>query len=80
MKERLPDRLATALAERLALDGAIAHITDAALRQAETRLADWLFLPNGTEGFAKAEVTVGGISTAELSSKQWKPNAFRVCM
>jgi hypothetical protein len=27
------------------------------------------FHPTGTEGFAKAEVTVGGISTAELSSK-----------
>ena len=29
----------------------------------------WSFSPNGTEGFAKAEVTVGGVSTAELSSK-----------
>ena len=42
---------------------------DADLRDAEARLADWQFRPNGTEGFAKAEVTVGGISTAELSSK-----------
>ncbi len=36
---------------------------------AEGRLADWRFTPNGSEGFAKAEVTIGGISTAELSSK-----------
>ncbi|NBU85208.1 MAG: aminoacetone oxidase family FAD-binding enzyme, partial [Sphingomonadaceae bacterium] len=27
------------------------------------------FHPNGTEGYAKAEVTAGGISTAELSSR-----------
>ena len=27
------------------------------------------FRPNGSEGFATAEVTVGGVSTAELSSK-----------
>jgi predicted flavoprotein YhiN len=33
------------------------------------RLSDWRFHPNGTEGFAKAEVTAGGISTAELSSQ-----------
>lgn len=65
----LPDRLAAALAERLALDGELGRQRDAALAQAEKRLADWRFRPNGTEGFAKAEVTVGGISTAELSSK-----------
>ncbi len=32
-------------------------------------MADWRFTPNGSEGFAKAEVTIGGISTAELSSQ-----------
>ena len=69
LRDRLPDRLATTLAQRLALDGALANITDSALRRAEAQLADWQFLPNGTEGFAKAEVTVGGVSTAELSSK-----------
>lgn len=65
----LPDRLADVLADRLAVEGRLADQTDAALRAAEARLADWTFHPNGTEGFAKAEVTVGGISTAELSSK-----------
>lgn len=30
---------------------------------------DWRFAPNGTEGYAKAEVTAGGIATAELSSR-----------
>ena len=65
----LPDRLATALAEQLGPAGELANWKDAALSAAEQRLAAWRFLPNGTEGFAKAEVTVGGISTAELSSK-----------
>jgi predicted Rossmann fold flavoprotein len=65
----LPKRLADALAERLALDGALAGLTDAALRQAAARLGAWRFTPTGSEGFAKAEVTVGGVSTAELSSK-----------
>lgn len=65
----LPDRLADVLADRLAVEGRLADQTDAALRVAEARLAGWTFHPNGTEGFAKAEVTVGGISTADLSSK-----------
>jgi predicted Rossmann fold flavoprotein len=65
----LPDRLAETLADQLALAGELANIPDRALDAAERRLADWRFLPNGTEGFAKAEVTIGGISTAELSSQ-----------
>jgi predicted Rossmann fold flavoprotein len=65
----LPDRLAEALADQLALPGELANISDAKLEAAERRLADWRFTPNGSEGFGKAEVTVGGISTAELSSQ-----------
>ena len=65
----LPDRLAEALAERLALAGELANLPDRALEAAERRLADWRFAPDGTEGFAKAEVTVGGIATAGLSSQ-----------
>lgn len=65
----LPERLAAALGERLALSGTLADLTDAKLAAAEQRLGAWAFHPNGTQGYAKAEVTVGGISTAELSSK-----------
>lgn len=65
----LPDRLATTLGERLALPGDLANLSDARLADAERRLAAWTFTPNGSEGFAKAEVTVGGVSTAELSSQ-----------
>lgn len=67
--EALPDRLADALAEKLALATELANTPDRKLDDAARRLADWRFSPNGTEGYAKAEVTVGGISTAELSSQ-----------
>lgn len=69
LRAALPDRLADALCDRLQMEGALANLTDSALREAEARLAGWAFHPNGSEGFAKAEVTVGGVSTAELSSK-----------
>ena len=66
---QLPARLAEALAERLALPGQLADLTDARLRAAGERLRHWPFQPTGTEGFAKAEVTAGGIGTAGLSSQ-----------
>jgi predicted Rossmann fold flavoprotein len=65
----LPDRLAETLAAQLALAGELANLPDRDLETAEHCLANWGFMPNGSEGFAKAEVTIGGISTAELSSQ-----------
>ena len=69
LRDLLPDRLADALAEKIALTGELGNLPDAKLRTAAERLFRWQFHPNGTEGFAKAEVTIGGISTRELSSK-----------
>jgi hypothetical protein len=69
LRERLPDRLADALADRLGLDRELGNLSDKDLRAAQSKLADWRFAPNGTEGYAKAEVTAGGIATAELSSR-----------
>ena len=71
----LPDRLAEALAERLGLAGELANLPDKVLEAAERRLAGWSFRPSGTEGFAKAEVTVGGIATAGLSSQTMEARA-----
>lgn len=65
----LPTRLAEALATRINNPTQLANIPDRVLHEIESKLASWPFTPTGTEGFAKAEVTVGGISTAELSSK-----------
>ena len=69
LREAIPQRLADTLADRLGIEGDLGNVPDKALREAETRLRRWTFHPNGTEGFAKAEVTAGGISTAELSSQ-----------
>ena len=66
---RLPERLADTLADRIGFAGNLADLPDRALTEAAARLAGWRFTPNGSEGFAKAEVTAGGISTDGLSSK-----------
>ena len=39
------------------------------LRRLAEKLHHWQILPSGTEGFAKAEVTLGGVDTNELSSQ-----------
>jgi predicted Rossmann fold flavoprotein len=70
----LPDRLATALADALALPGELAAHKDAALAHAMQQLKAWAFRPDGTEGFAKAEVTAGGIDTAMLNSRTMAAN------
>jgi predicted Rossmann fold flavoprotein len=40
-----------------------------ALTSLERELHEWVFKPAGTEGYEKAEVTVGGVDTGELSSQ-----------
>ena len=69
LRDALPQRLADILADRVGIEGALHNAPDKALAAAEARLGRWEFRPNGTEGFAKAEVTVGGIATGELSSR-----------
>ena len=66
---QLPDRLVQALVQRLPPVAELGGLTDALLGEIEAKFADWQFSPTGTEGFAKAEVTLGGIATAGLSSQ-----------
>lgn len=74
---RLPARLADTLSERIGISAELGNISDRQLDQAEQRLRDWHFRPNGTEGFAKAEVTAGGIATAGLSSQTMEATMLR---
>ena len=66
----LPNRLAEAWA---GLDEAwqrpINEASDKALLRLAERLTQWELVPTGTEGYAKAEVTVGGVDTRGLSSQ-----------
>jgi predicted Rossmann fold flavoprotein len=43
--------------------------TNAGLAHLEDQLHNWTFTPAGTEGFEKAEVTVGGVDTDELDAR-----------
>ncbi len=71
----MPDRLAVILCQQLGLPGELGNISDDALSAASARLKAWQFKPVGTEGYAKAEVTAGGIDTDALSSKTMEAKA-----
>jgi len=75
LAQHLPERLAETLSSKLKQSGRnLADYKDLELKELTKTLANWEFTPSGTEGFAKAEVTIGGVSTAELSSKTMEAN------
>jgi hypothetical protein len=47
----------------------VMEASDKALNALATSLSAWEVVPTGTEGYAKAEVTAGGVDTRELSSQ-----------
>ncbi|MEM7069687.1 MAG: NAD(P)/FAD-dependent oxidoreductase [Pseudomonadota bacterium] len=70
LSQHLPERLANTLGAQLdSSNRNLADYKDADLQKFTRSLSNWQFRPNGTEGFAKAEVTIGGVSTNELSSR-----------
>ena len=69
LAEILPARMAQALAQAGLPEGPLANIPDRTLTAFAARLKDWEVQPTGSEGWPKAEVTLGGIDTRDLSSK-----------
>lgn len=65
LRQILPRRFADRWVELHPLEGNSAR----AFADAERHLHDWEVLPEGTEGFGKAEVTAGGVDTGEISAK-----------
>jgi predicted Rossmann fold flavoprotein len=68
----LPKRLAIYLCDKAGIHGALADLSHKKLKTIADNVQDWRLKPNGTEGFATAEVTRGGVSTHELSSKTFE--------
>ena len=65
----LPARLAAAMAAQHLPPRTIGEIGDGDLRKLGAMLKAWVLKPSGTEGYAKAEVTLGGVDTEALSSQ-----------
>lgn len=65
----LPKRLVEALFDEALLNKAMNQLLHKELEQLAVDLESWEILMNGTEGYRTAEVTLGGVDTDELSSK-----------
>ena len=66
----VPARLAeTWVAQDADWQRPVADCSDKALARLAERLARWELAPTGTEGYKKAEVTLGGVDTRDLSSQ-----------
>ncbi|WP_293779770.1 NAD(P)/FAD-dependent oxidoreductase [uncultured Oxalicibacterium sp.] len=84
LKKNLGNLLAQWLPSRLAegwlqvngftADARIADMPDRELRRLGASLNQWQIVPDGTEGYRKAEVTLGGIDTRELSQQTMMVN------
>ncbi|MCE0733242.1 NAD(P)/FAD-dependent oxidoreductase [Halomonas sp. G15] len=69
--ERLPKRLAQALVEWQGDDGVLAECGNARLQAWTEALNRWRLKPAGTEGWRTAEVTLGGVDTRAISSRDF---------
>ena len=66
----VPNRLADAwVAQDPQWQRPVAEASDKALAQLAQKLSHWPLTPNGSEGYKKAEVTLGGVDTRDLSSQ-----------
>jgi hypothetical protein len=55
-------------------DKAINQLSHTEIDQTAQFIHQWQISPNGTEGYRTAEVTLGGVNSAELSSKTFEAN------
>ena len=69
LSERLPARVAQAFARPLGKARPLRQYSPKALAALERRLRRWNLRPEGTEGYPKAEVTLGGVDTRDLHGK-----------
>jgi predicted Rossmann fold flavoprotein len=69
LKDYLPSRLIEILCTYFLDNKPLKDYSLEELQQIGRQLNHWEIIPQGTEGYAKAEVTVGGVDTDELSSK-----------
>jgi len=71
LSQQLPRRFSKAWIESIKgnQDLAMDRYDDNSLKQIAVQLRDWEIRPGGTAGYKKAEVTLGGVDTRELSSR-----------
>ena len=68
LSEYLPKNLAIAICDKLNINKKISETSNNDFRKLTNFVHNWSIVPDGTEGYKTAEVTIGGVSTNEISS------------
>ncbi len=80
LPKNLADFFAQKINQKNNQGGNLADLSNQKIKEIADLINRWSFIPSGTEGYAKAEVTSGGISVDEISSKTFEskkvPNLF----
>ena len=72
LQQFFPARMIDGFCKHLDIQKPIQNFKQEQLKQVADLFQNWQFIPSGTEGYKKAEVTLGGIDTDEISSKTFE--------
>ena len=71
----LPDKLARSVAARAGVSGRLGDLGKRALSVLHDAVHNWQIVPQGTEGYRTAEVTLGGVDTRDLDARTMQARA-----
>lgn len=74
LSKYLSERMAASLVEILGFNDSISQLSKQKITHINQLIHEYTFIPSGTEGYKKAEVTKGGVSTKSLNSKTMMSN------
>lgn len=75
LAQMLPKRLAPLLLSDKLAETSVSQLSNKQIEAAANRVHRFRFTPASTEGYAKAEVTTGGVDTHAISSKTFEAHA-----
>ena len=71
----LPDKLARSVVARAGVSGRLGDLGKPALSALHDAVHNWQIVPQGTEGYRTAEVTLGGVDTRDLDARTMQARA-----
>ena len=74
LSEIFPQALAKFIAREAGVSGPVGNLSNRQYEKLVQQLSHWIIKPAGTEGYRTAEVTLGGVDTAELNSRTLEAN------
>jgi predicted Rossmann fold flavoprotein len=69
LSQHMPKRFADKFSEMYFQAKPLYKLKETSFPEIAEKIHNWIVKPSGTEGFQKAEITIGGVNTDELSSK-----------